>query len=122
MGMTLTNLAASAGLLLVLAIICGVFTAQGATVFTVMPSLGKSMDDAAAGFGDAKVEAAAPLASQMDGLFGRHLFGEIAGMAHGLRAEFLGEMRGGLSQSALVEIGKHEPGAVLCQPLGDRKT
>ena len=43
-------------------------------------------------------------------------------MAHDLRAEFLGEMRGGLSQSALVEIGKHEPGAVLCQPLGDRKT
>src|SRR5262245_11063681 len=42
MGMTLTNFAASAGLLLVIAIICGVFTAQGATVLTVMPSLANS--------------------------------------------------------------------------------
>ncbi len=77
--------------------------------------------DAAAGVVDEDVEAAEALTCEIDGLLRRALIGEIAGMAGDFGVELLAEMGAGLFQSGLVEVGKHELGAVPRQPLGDRK-
>ena len=83
--------------------------------------LGESLDDAAAGIVDEDVEAAEAFACEIDGLFRRALIREIAGMAGDLGAEFLAEMGTSLFQSGLVEVGKHQLGAVSRQSLGNRK-